>query len=1594
MKSRFLGVLLALSLLFPSFLFPFTESAHAAGSSTWYKTTDEDNVDWLVLHTNGQTNVRGIAPATFSLADMVLEMDLKPITNPAFPNWAHHEIYFGYQDAQNYYFISVHGGTGVVGLYRMKNGARATLGQTASLSNLKHVQDKTNAYKITVQSGAIQVSVDDDLILTANNTTYTSGKVGVGVAGYYDLPPNTVTSLKLAVGGLKVLDSSGSDLGGAIFAGGLADWTFTVPKLDTNRLEEHFVYTNGWEVPTDADGWATNANGLGAGYKAEVHNQALNIESASGGSSGLYVKKTLADLYTATKVIISYKLKVNDISGTSEAFPGLVESTNTGNTIPLLRLTGSGELKAMNGSTATAVAELQSGREYQVGLIIDLVNDTQDIYIGDDDGNNTVLTNQSVANPAGSLQGIVFHVAGKVTVDDLVMEEYNTTTAARFQHIFTQNAQSKVDHLPDLQARLPQGILLSLYSSDVYADGTRTKLNAEDDTVMPVLQNGEVWLPKDFVAAKLGATSVTAETIQGRDYVSIQAVAAEKNKAVWTNGMLYAVSDQANLFTVGDEALLADIEATFGIYVSPQGSDTNDGTYDAPFLTLEKARDAVRQRKSDPGIPLGGITVYMMGGQYFRSSTFTLDASDSGRAHAPITYRSYPGQSVKLSGAKAIPASAFSPVTDASVISRLKDGYAGNIVQADMYALGFTSNDLGSIQRSNANARSLPDSAALYIDGTKQTIARWPNQGFAKTGSVSATGASGSGAVWQYNEQQPNAWELADQLWVEGYWFWDWYIDSMRVSAVDTTAKTIAVEQTTPYGVAEGKRYYVFNLLEEIDMPGEWFLDRTSGILYLYAPYDLAQSEIRLSILNTALVKMTDVSHIRLVGLGFEETNHRAIEMAGADSISIAASTFRNIGGTAVVIDGSMNVDLADSDFVNIGKGGVITTNVGYRPTLAPANIRIRNNVFTRFSTVSKTGAPAVSIAGVGVVVQNNVLHEAPHQAIAISGNDHVIENNEIYSVVKESTDAGAIYGGRDYTNQGNVIRNNLLHDITGLHGSGGHVIYLDDQLSGFQVMSNIFFDNSSSVFIHGGRDNVVDSNIVANSTHSIRLLNLSGGAASPFVQPPNGTLYTRLLAMPVTSDLWTSRFPTLANLLADEPYKPKYNTFTRNVLYNTNDIVVPATATSSGTFANNVTVTDAGLFEDAANNNFNPVGNFGIAGFTAPVYSEIGLQLNANRMSYPEIEDFKLIYPQHLAVEMPAHGMTLMWEPAIGANRYKVTVAEDSAFTDIVYEGEASEHYLKLDDLEYGAKDYYWQVQAISDSALYPDSQMNASGTARFTTAMNEVTDTYELVTKAAEAANLYAASVEGSDPGQFPEEALTALQLAIASANAVASNPAATQNDIDSALATLVQSIIDFKKQQVQGLVDLGQLLSNRSNWIAGDPNYFSTTPDGGLRFAPSGNGYAGYNLKVPNYPIWGFKAEFDFTNDMWQGFSLRAQSISAAPWTTTGYLFIVKEGAFELQRFGPTGAFPSGTLSVPNTVVTSGTEHAVQFGALDVEDGVRLIVKMDGATIFDYVDTNGYITDEGYFGITSTGSAILTLHPYEEPEDDEEPSGAGQP
>jgi parallel beta-helix repeat protein len=114
-------------------------------------------------------------------------------------------------------------------------------------------------------------------------------------------------------------------------------------------------------------------------------------------------------------------------------------------------------------------------------------------------------------------------------------------------------------------------------------------------------------------------------------------------------------------------------------------------------------------------------------------------------------------------------------------------------------------------------------------------------------------------------------------------------------------------------------------------------------------------------------------------------------------------------------------------------------------------------------------------------------IHDAPHAGIILTGNEHLIEFNNIHHLAQETGDVGAIYVGRDYTERGAIIRHNYIHDLGGV-GFGSMAVYLDDCSSGITVEGNIFYNLKYGAFVGGGRDNRIHNNVFVSCNPAIRV--------------------------------------------------------------------------------------------------------------------------------------------------------------------------------------------------------------------------------------------------------------------------------------------------------------------------------------------------------------------------------------------------------------------------------------------------------------------------------------------------------------------------
>ncbi|MEI6580524.1 MAG: hypothetical protein WCN92_13815, partial [Eubacteriales bacterium] len=115
-------------------------------------------------------------------------------------------------------------------------------------------------------------------------------------------------------------------------------------------------------------------------------------------------------------------------------------------------------------------------------------------------------------------------------------------------------------------------------------------------------------------------------------------------------------------------------------YVSPNGSDSNDGSLASPFATIEKARNAVLILKNGAGLPNGGLTVAIMAGEYRTPNGIGFVAENSGTAACPITYCAYGDGKVILNGGVTLRAEGFKPVSGTAK-SRLTKTAAKNVLE-------------------------------------------------------------------------------------------------------------------------------------------------------------------------------------------------------------------------------------------------------------------------------------------------------------------------------------------------------------------------------------------------------------------------------------------------------------------------------------------------------------------------------------------------------------------------------------------------------------------------------------------------------------------------------------------------------------------------------------------------------------------------------------------------------------------------------------------------------------------------------------------------------------------------------------------------
>jgi len=561
-------------------------------------------------------------------------------------------------------------------------------------------------------------------------------------------------------------------------------------------------------------------------------------------------------------------------------------------------------------------------------------------------------------------------------------------------------------------------------------------------------------------------------------------------------------------------------------YVSVNsGSDTNDGSKEKPFKTVNKVKDVIRELIKEKSNKVNkDIVVAIMGGEYYFKKGLSFNELDSLPNGHRITYTSYNKEEVVFSGGIKIKASDFKDLTSEDSL-RLKEDARENVKVINLLEKGIDLETIGKLHsigrysQGKKYGEEAGTNVELFYDDQKMELSKYPNTGFSKIGQIIDYGEASENVpdivdwdktpsprppkfrVHEDMKERMKSWKKQtsglNAIWTYGYFYWDWADVSSPVLDFDASLGELHLKYSSTYGIKEGGLYYVYNVFEELDSGGEYYIDRENGNLYVYFPKGYSKdSYITMSLLNENIISVNKTKNLTIDGLTLEYGKSGGIEV-NSDNVVISNMLIRNISSDGIKVHGKDNLVIGN-EVKNVGRNGIVVGNpLNYKEGNIDNDIRkdglrienniVKNNYIHSYGENTKSGIAGISILGVGNKISHNEIFDAPFTGILYAGNEHIIEYNHIHHVVKMSSDAGAIYSGRNLSFFGNVIRYNVIADL----GSGSFTpngIYFDDCLAGQVAYGNLLVNIPGNGFlIGGGREHKIYDNVIINARDPIR---------------------------------------------------------------------------------------------------------------------------------------------------------------------------------------------------------------------------------------------------------------------------------------------------------------------------------------------------------------------------------------------------------------------------------------------------------------------------------------------------------------------------
>lgn len=619
------------------------------------------------------------------------------------------------------------------------------------------------------------------------------------------------------------------------------------------------------------------------------------------------------------------------------------------------------------------------------------------------------------------------------------------------------------------------------------------------------------------------------------------------------------------MFVLSSGVLFLQAQKAMNLYVSVDGNDSWSGRLpaankersDGPFQTLDGANEAIAEMSEAGKLQGMKVQLQIRKGTYEITRTLKLSGRDDGKQPVSVLWTNYKREKVMLVGGKAL--KGFIKVSDSHYLNRIKEQYKENIYEVDL-----KQNNIDDYGRMSNHGPGME----LFFNAERMQPARWPNQGYDTIAEVPQTGklvhegyltrldkdGIPSGRHYgrfKYSGDRPDSWSKPDEISLHGFWVFTWNDNIAGIQSINKEKKEITLSPPyTRYGLMKGGAFFALNVLEELDQPGEWYIDYDRGKLLFWPPGAIDDGSVFVSLLDNPMFLFENARNTTIRGITFSFSRGNAIIIRGGENNRVTDCDFNNLGSIAIQINGGTKNGIDGCNLYDLAAGGV-SLRGGDRKSLTPAGNFVANTHIHHFGNWLKAHQSAITLGGVGNYIAHNLIDHGPGTGIMLSGNEHILEYNELHHLGQEMADVGAFYMGRNWTQRGNIVRYNFFHDLSGPGANYVNAVYLDDFTSGTIVHGNIFLRCATGVEIGGGRDNEISNNIFIENNLGISLDARGINWAKYFFEGKDSALFKGMDAMNYTQPPYSLRYPELLTLYADEPAVPKYNKIVNNISFN-----------------------------------------------------------------------------------------------------------------------------------------------------------------------------------------------------------------------------------------------------------------------------------------------------------------------------------------------------------------------------------------------------------------------------------------------------------